>query len=429
MTKRARLLPSILFNRFPRRALAALSVLAMLALPSAHAQTFTVLHTFTGGGDGANPDSGVTLDSAGNVYGTTFEGGFTHGSCASGCGTVFKLTHANGHTVLQTIYAFQGLQDGAAPGASMVFGPDGALYGTTLQGGAGDIGSVFRLTPQPSLCRSISCSWLDSHYSFPAGYMDGSPSAGALIFDNFGNMYGTAGFGGAGNCGLVYEMSQRGGTWTETILYNFDEPTPCEPIGGVIFDASGNLYGTTTRGGPADRGTIYQLTPHGVTWSETVLYNFTGQQDGGYPQAGLISDGNGGFYGAASVSSPGGGTIFHLTQSGGTWNFSVIYTLPGNSNNTGVLRDLTMDAPRNLYGATYTGGAFGRGSVIKLAPSDGGWTYTDLQDFDGGFDGAEPACKIAIDAIGRLYGTTFYGASEGNTCPQEGCGVVWRITP
>jgi uncharacterized repeat protein (TIGR03803 family) len=429
MAKRARLFPPILPNRFSWGALAALSVVAILLLPSAQAQTFTVLHAFSGGGDGANPDSGVTLDNADNIYGTTFEGGFTHGSCSSGCGTVFKLTQSDGHPVLHTIYAFQGpSQDGSEPGASMVFGPDGALYGTTVSGGMGDIGTVYRLAPQPSLCRNISCSWIESHYSFPRGDMDGGPpSPGALIFDSLGNMYGTASFGGAGDCGLVYEMSLRGGTWTQTALYNFEEPTSCEPFGGVIFDASGNLYGTTTRGGPADRGTIYQLTPHGITWSETVLYDFTGHEDGGYPQAGLISDGNGGFYGAASQSTPGGGTIFHLAQSGGAWNFNVIFSLPGNG--TGVLRDLTMDAAGNLYGATYTGGAFGRGSIIKLAPSNGGWTYTDLQDFDGGFDGAEPACNIAIDASGRLYGTAFYGAAGGNNCPEEGCGVVWRITP
>jgi uncharacterized repeat protein (TIGR03803 family) len=158
----------------------------------------------------------------------------------------------------------------------------------------------------------------------------------------------------------------------------------------------------------------------------TTLYSFRGTNDGEHPSATLVFDGAGNLYGATTLGgSGGGGTVFRLSPSGGGWNFSLLYSLAGHASegqDPGVYNALVLDAAGNLYGADYADTPNGYGSIFKLTPANGIWTYTGLHDFTGGSDGANPMGGVNFDANGDLYGTTVYGGTTGG-------GVVWEITP
>ncbi|MGA2372798.1 MAG: choice-of-anchor tandem repeat GloVer-containing protein [Candidatus Korobacteraceae bacterium] len=217
-------------------------------------------------------------------------------------------------------------------------------------------------------------------------------------------------------------MTHSGGGWTETVLYSAQPGEDGNnPLGGVVFDRSGNLYGVFWEGGLCDVGAVYQLSPLGSSWTEQTLYGFPCSGDDGlYPTGGLIIDQSGNLYGTTLESgSSGGGTVFELTPANGGWTFNTQYSFLGN---VGPEAKLIMDAAGNLYGTTYYDGAYGAGSVFKLTPSNGGWTYTSLHDFSAGSDGALPVSNVVFDANGDLYGTASYGGGYGH-------GVVWEITP
>ena len=209
-----------------------------------------------------------------------------------------------------------------------------------------------------------------------------------------------------------------GGQWAESVLHRFvDGLDGSTPTAGVIFDKVGNLYGTTLSGGTGDVGTVYQLTPSGSGWIESILVNFP--DDGAAPFGGLIFDQAGNLFGATIAGGFGRpcGSVYELTPSGGAWVFTSVYIFSGND---GPFGGLVMDASSNLYGTTFQDGEYLAGSVFKLAPSGGGWTYTDLHDFCFGScsGGKYPMGTLAPDPAGNLYGT----ASEGGT----GYGVAWR---
>ncbi|MFZ0311872.1 MAG: choice-of-anchor tandem repeat GloVer-containing protein [Candidatus Korobacteraceae bacterium] len=409
----------------------AIAALLIVAATSAHAQTYTVIHRFNGP-DGAKPNAGLTIDHAGNLYGTTSDGGNTGGSCygGTGCGTVFQLKHAGSGWVLYTLYKFTGNGDGLFPNARAVFGPDGTLY-TTANCCSG--GTVINLRPPASACKSASCFWTGS-VILQFGYLNGTQPSGDLIFDAAGNIYGTTGFGGNDNlcgglgCGTVYELTKAGGTWTQNILYNLTEAS-INPDSGVILDRAGNLYGTAPQG-DTDFGAVFELTPSSSGWIESFPYFFTATSGNGTnPYAGLIFDEAGNLYGAASSGGPGsGGTVFELSPSDGGWNFNLLYGLPGNRDDPGPEGTLLMDSAGNLYGTTLKQGAHELGNVFKLTPSDGAWNYTSLYDFAGGTDGAYPTGVLVMDTRGNLYGTTSEGGNVTQDC-QYGCGVVFEIAP
>jgi uncharacterized repeat protein (TIGR03803 family) len=420
MTSPAQLSTSF-FGRSRRLAAFALSLLCALttiALQSAHAQTLSILHTFTGGGDGGRPYAGLTIDQAGNFYGTTSAGG-------AGYGTVFKLTHSGSTWILSTLYAFQGGNDGGYPAARVVFGPNGALYGTTSGGPNAGAGTVFRLGPPSHPCLSIHCPWTETVlYRFTGEDDGGSPGYGDLAFDAAGDIYGTTTGGGADcspyyNCGVVFELSRSGGSWTESVLHSFSESgnDGLIPYGGVVLDSAGNLYGTTVLGGIDNGGVVFQLTQSGSSWTETVLHSFGGLNDGVGPIGGLIMDRQGNLYGT-TASGPGegnGGTVYELQPSGDSWNYGILAALSG----FGGPEDApTMDGAGNLYATSYGGGRSTYGNVFKLTPSGGSWTYTDLHDFNG-HDGADPYGSVLLDAHGNVYGTT----------SEFGYGGIWEITP
>ncbi len=411
-------------------ALAVGCALALFASQLAQAQTFTVLHQFTKGADGWGPSS-VTIDAAGNLYGGTGLGGDYNSLCEDGCGTVFKLKHASSGWVLSNLHVFSGdYHDGPGGFARVALASDGTLYST----GGGDYYNhiyslVYHLQPPAAPCHSILCYWTYTPiYILGSGNNAGRPSMGGLTFDHAGNLYGlTAGDGTSGN-GTVYELSPSNGTWTETILYNFsggsDGSGPS--WSDVILDSAGNLYGTTSDGGPLNYGTVFQLTNPGSGWVKNILYNFddVGLGNGGYPAGGVIFDANGNLYGTASYGGDeGGGTAFELSAAG--FNFSLIYSfsfLGGPGGNDGPDGSLTLGPDGSLYGSTVGDGQYSMGSVFKLTNQGGTWVYTSLHDFTGGDDGAEPLGNLVFDSHGNLYGAAYVGGAYN-------AGVVFEITP
>jgi uncharacterized repeat protein (TIGR03803 family) len=310
----------------------------------------------------------------------------------------------------------------------VIIGPNSSLYGTTNQGGGVcNCGTVFNLRPPTSACKTALCPWAETVLYRFTGSPDGAyPRNGDLVFDQSGYLYGTTVQGGPLNAGTVYQVAASGGS--EQVIFSFGDPNyGYYPYGGVIFDAAGNLYGATGNGSPAGNGTVYELTNPFGTWVENLLWSFSpGGSDGVAPVGGLVFDQSGDLYGTTSSGGSGsGGTVFKLHQfiSGG-WTFTVLYSFnySGSVNNPGPRDSLVVDAGGDLYGTTLADGAYGYGSVFRLTPSQGSYTYTDLHDFTGGGDGAYPKGNVILDANGNIYGT----ASQDGT---NGEGVVWEIMP
>ena len=379
-------------------------LLAAMAVSSAHASTLKIVHNFTGASDGGNPVDGFVMSQTGMLYGTAPSGGDT------GHGVVFRVTGKGTETVLHT---FAGGTDGAAPNGGVIIDASNTLFGTTTAGGASGSGTVFEVkgTKETVL------------YSFAGGADGADPQAG-LVMDSAGNLYGTTAQGGASGNGTVFELvapTKRGRKWKELVLYSFGAGSDgAVPVSRVNFDTAGNLYGTTSLGGANGYGTIFRLTP-GAAWTESVLHSFQNADDGAYPYAGMVSDAAGNLYGAATQGgAAGGGTVFALTPSKGSWKFSVLYSVPG-SGISGSFRNLLLDDSGNIFGTTHCDGDDNAGTVFELAPSDGGWTYTLLYTFTGGSDGEYTISNLVMKN-GKLYGTTQYGGAND-------AGVIYRLTP
>jgi uncharacterized repeat protein (TIGR03803 family) len=271
-------------------------------------------------------------------------------------------------------------------------------------------------------------------YSFSGG-SDARLPYGGLVFDKTGNLYGTSEFGGTYNQGTVFEVTPNSnGSWTESVLYNFTgNEDGAQPYGSLVFDSSGNLYGTTNFGGNTNCnlgcGTVFKLAPGSGGWTESVLYPFTGESDGGEPSARLLFDSSGNLYGTTllggnigSVCSSGCGTVFKLTSGSSGWTESVLYAFQGGADAASPYDGLAFDTAGNLYGTTYGGGTPGNGTVFKLTPSSNGWTENVIHAFGGGYDGIRPYGDLILDASGNLYGTTFQGG-------YSGYGVVFELQP
>jgi uncharacterized repeat protein (TIGR03803 family) len=404
----------------------------LLMIPTVvEAQTLSVLHSFRGAGDGGNPLTGLAMDRTGNLYGTTSTGGYMGGACSSvdGCGTVFRLSRRNGSWIFATLYEFQGGEDGESPQSAVTIGPDGAIYGTTLYGGAFGCslgygcGTVFKLTPGSSICHAAFCSWTETIiYDFAEGAPNGISSPyGGVIFDNAGNLYGTAFAGGIGvcarACGVVYKLTQSDGEWTLTPIYTFTGGKDgASPMSTLFMDGYGHLYGTAAYGGSEQFGTVFELTPSGPMWTFHLLYTFEGQSDGGIPTAGLVMDGHGNLYGDTPIGgSNDGGVVFQLSPEGSSWNYTVLYSPTG-----GVNAGLNIDSNGNLYGTISAGGLSRLGLVFELSPSGNSWIEQHLYSFNGA-DGSLPYSSVIFDSSGRLFGTTKTGGRG-----QEG--VVWELT-
>jgi uncharacterized repeat protein (TIGR03803 family) len=404
----------------------------------------SVLYSFgTNGGtsDGSSPLGAVVFDSAGNIYGTTSDGGdYTSDLCPVGCGTVFELSpKAGGGWSETTLHSFTDVEDGFLPLSGLVLDSQGNLYGTTHGSGvsgcqAPECGTVFELTP------SLNGTWSETIlYSFQGDPDGQSPSN--VIFDAAGNLYGTTYDGGVNNLGTVFELSPPllpGNNWTETILYNFCQvggPSECldgaYPYGGVILDSSGNLYGTTSIGGSGRIwGLVYELLPSSAgLWMENVLHTFFNATNGGEPLAGLTFDSTGNLYGTLYSGGLSGdhciqeiyppyevacGGAFRLTpKEGGGWATSTFLFKGNNGGNPDTA--LVLDGS-SVYGTTYRGGN-GYGTVFKIT----GDTENVLYSFcpKSSCAGGSLPGPVTFNA-GQLYGV----AAAGGAFNQ---GVVFSI--
>jgi len=421
-------------SRHPLVSIAALlgvaAALLLLALPAHAAHTLKVLYDFTGGADGGSPQYALIRDAAGNLYGATATGG------ASGNGTVFELVNKTGTWSETVLYSFAGGTDGASPSGRLAMDSAGNLYGMTSAGGTHGVGTIYRLT-------SSGGTWTEKVlFSFP-----GFPSpSGGLILDAKGNLYGST--LSAGNphcyhgCGLVFRLSlTKALKWKYTILYRFLGHTKNDgeqPTGDLVFDAAGNLYGTTFIGGTLGEtggmhgyGTVFELSLSGTTWTEKVLHNFAGATtDGSYPGAGVVFDkaGNlyttttgGGILNSACTGADGGcGVVVQFVPSGGTWTENVIYQFTGGNDGADPDSVLTMDASGNLYGTAPQGGSKAGGVLYELSLSGGVWTQSVLHAFLGKPDGQQPEGGVIMDPAGNFYGTTFTGGAGNGTVYQVG---------
>jgi uncharacterized repeat protein (TIGR03803 family) len=317
--------------------------------------------------------------------------------------------------------------DGEYPATDLVVAPDGTLYGTTTQGGGLNSGTVFALTPSGQ-------GWSESViYSFTSGIDGGQPYNGVTL-DAQGNLYGTAVTGGTGQaceggCGVVFKLKKNGGTWTQSVLYNFTGGSDGSgPGAGLTFDRKGNLYGMAPTGGEFGMGVIYKLAPNGSGgWTQSVIHAFTGGPDGATGAAGRLLVSSGRIYGVTTVGGANGkGTVFRLNpQPGGGWSLETLYAFQGPPDGGLPYGAVVRDAAGRLYGTTYYDGAHDAGAVYQLTPtSSGPWDEKVIYSFAGGPDGSHPVSHLNFDAAGNLYGTTSEGGD--GSCS---CGTIFKLTP
>ena len=423
--------------RLRLRAAVATFTVALFATGTCAAQQETTLHSFGNGTDGQSPQAGLIFDAAGNLYGTTLGGGI---HCTpDGCGTVFELSpNGSGGWTKTVLHSFGNGTDGQGPDAGLIFDAAGNLYGTTAGGGIYGEGTVFELSPREG------GGWTETVlHSFGNGTDGARPYAG-LIFDASGNLYGTTYYGGIhiacfgdyGGCGTVFELSPRdGGGWTETVLHSFGNPANEDgqgPYAGLVFDAAGNLYGTTSEGGIHGDGTVFELSPNGSGgWTETMLHSFGNGTDGNYSDATLIFDRAGNLYGTTvyggiHCAPYGCGTVFEMSpRQGSGWTETVLHSFGSGTDGQNPTAGLIFDAADNLYGTTQAGGIHAYyGTVLEMSPRQGGgWTETVLHSFNNdGTHGAYPIAGVVLDNAGNLYGTTIQGGIHSD-------GTAFEITP
>jgi uncharacterized repeat protein (TIGR03803 family) len=379
------------------------------------------------------------FDSSGNLYGWAQSGG--SGAC-NYCGLVFELTESSdGSWAENDLWNFTGQNDGEAPSA-VALGPTGQLFGAN----AGSLlGMIFELTPKPSDRALWSLNVL---YSFP--YTDGeNPNAG-LVSDAAGNLYGTTDYGGINDTGSVFQMTPSGNGWKENMIYSFGPaPTQYTPLtagpSGLVVDSMGNLYGTAAFGGANRFGSVVELSyKAGIGWQETDLFSFS---DVAHPMGGIIFDPIGHIYGVTFAGGAHGfGSVFQLTRTpGGAWQKTVIYDFNGYPNDgANPAAGLAIDSAGNLYGTTKSGGsgdcsqksiAVGCGTVFELSKTASGWNETILHSFLGAQnrDGSIPMANLIFDGAGNIYGTTYNGGVTdylcGGTIFVPGCGTVFELSP
>lgn len=380
--------------------------------------------------DGFSPLGGLVFDKSGNLYGTTYEGGGEGGgeggSCGViiGCGTVFRLVPtASGPWKEEILYVFLNLSDGAFPDAGLAIDQDGNLYGTNLA--IASSGLVFEVSNSGGAWKETTL------YTFTGG-ADGGHPGGSLILDQTGNLYGVTLEGGTSAgcsgypCGTVFELSPGSSGWTEEVLHSFSGTDGSSPEGGLSFDSSGNLYGTTAYGGSDSYGVVFELSPVSSGWSESTLWNFTGLTDGAGPSFGVTIGAAGQLYGAVAENTfVGNGVIFELTSSQGVWSETTLESFPFTDGGA-VLSGVIADSSGNLYGTTSEAGSRGFGTAFKLTNSGEGWQEQTLYNFttgvaDGTYSYSDPSALL-FDNAGNLYGETEFGGSAGY-------GMVFELSP
>jgi len=331
--------------------------------------------------------------------------------------------------------------EGENPVAGLALDANGTLYGTAASGGSSYCGTVFALT------RSRSGGWEESTlHNFACGPSDGKSPYSALVLDQSGDLYGTTVYGGSHDCGIVFELTRLpGGGWSESVIHDFGardhgQVDGCHPYSSLVFDASGNLYGTTSVGGGGITegscqegcGTVFQLSPaKGGGWTESVIHRFHGRNnDGENPYSGLAIDGSRNLYGTSFAGGTVfGGTIFELTPGKKGWKENVLHNFQGGRDGANPYAGLILSRAGVLYGTTSNGGSSNVGTVFKLRSDSGGqWKEIVLHSFAiGGNDGFYPFAGVVLDAYGNLFGTTEFGGARQQG--QKGAGTVFRLTP
>jgi uncharacterized repeat protein (TIGR03803 family) len=402
----------------------------LLLSPMAHAVTYRA-YSLTGGTQGNYPiwSGSLIRDSKGNFYGTTFEGGEHSG------GAAFEISISDGGPKFTVLYSFPGAEgDGSQPDSSLVFDASGNLYGTTVQGGTRNDGTIYELSP------NSNGTWTENVlYSFQ-GLGDGSYPTSPLAIDASGTLYGTTSNGGNDGFGAVFTLSRSGNTWSKNMIYSFSGPDGEQP-NAVTLDAAGSVYGTTLSGGTDNVGTVFELSQSGGVWTESALYSFT-YSTGEYPYAGVTLDAAGNLYGTTNYGgsgtdcSPGTcGAVYELQNANGMWTESILYSFLGGEDGSFPYAGVTLDAAGNLYGTTAFGGGGscsinsipGCGTIFRLHRSGKQWAESVFR-FNGK-DGANPQAGVILDKKGDVFGTTLYGGSGSCQGNLPGCGVVFELTP
>jgi uncharacterized repeat protein (TIGR03803 family) len=332
--------------------------------PTANGWVHTVLYSFTGGADGGEPYKGVTLDRKGNLYGTAVTGG--SGNCEGGCGVVYKLSNIGGTWTQTVIHAFTGGADGSGPGARVTVDGAGNIYGMAPTGGAYGLGTIYKIH------QASNRAWVFGVlHAFTGGTDGATGSAGRMILRD-GRLYGAVTAGGRYGSGVVFELNAGGfGERDLKILYAFrGQPDGSFPYGALLFDQSGNIYGTTYYGGANGIGAVYKLSPQPVgEWTEEVIYSFQQGTDGNSPISNLVFDKAGNLYGTTSEGGLGRGVIFKLAPvGGGNWTETVVHAFEGPPDGGFAYNGMVVDAFGNFYGATVHGGENDDGSVYNFIP-------------------------------------------------------------
>jgi uncharacterized repeat protein (TIGR03803 family) len=406
--------------------IAAIVTIFLLAIGAQAADKYSVIRTFNPSAGGAIPYGALLMDKSGNLFGANSAGG------TNGWGTIFELTpNGTGGWKYTQLYDCGVRLDCAVPMGSLVLDQDGNLFGVTA------FGNVFEISPDGA------GGWTGSVIrAFNGGFDGSAPSP--LVRDTAGNLYGTNATGGSHSLGYVFELSPAGGSWSLIHLHDFGGSDGAETtntagniVGGVIFDAAGNLYGTTGAGGSSSKcsggcGVIFELKNQSGVWTESVLHSFGGS-DGSNPNASLFMDHAGNLYGTATSGGVDGlGVVFESSPGSGGWTTRVLHGFTG-THLDGAYPNaaLISDPAGNLYGTTFAGGGdlkscqvmsdFGCGTVFELSLSAGRWKTTILHAFSGRKDGGFPG-GVLLGSDGDLYGA----AQSGGKLYE---GVIFQLSP
>lgn len=402
--------------QFPTRRLVSLLILTCLAPVTGASATnsLTVIHNFSGS-DGLFPGASLIRDKAGNLYGTTIDGG-------TGMGTVFELRpNKSGGWNESVLYSFAGPNnnDGAYPTAQVTFDAHGNLFGTTAQGGVGscNCGTVFELSPNGKH------GWTETVIHSFQGFPDLNTPSGGVTFDAAGNFYGSSFSGGGFNYGGIYEFTNSSG-WQEQIIHSFHDGTDGRQPQGTLVLHGQALFGITVFGEPYNGGTVFKLKlARNGSWKLSNIYSFGADGDGETPTGDLAFDTSGHLYGTTEVGGAyGEGILFRLSFSGGMWQETILHSFGQGNDGTFPSDDrLVIDSAGNIYGTTPNGGTSSSGTVFVASPVNGQYQEQVLYNFTNGNDGGNPSAGLLLEH-GKLYGTAPRGGSGGG-------GVVFEIAP
>ncbi len=401
-----------MYRTCPARWLAALVWFLALILPAAAASE-NVLYSFPT--EDAGEPAGRLLLRQGTLFGTTSF------CCAGAYGSVFALRKQKETTLVQ----FDG-NNASMPQAGLIADSSGALYGTSVYGGTVGLGAVFKVA------RSGGVWTVQTIWSFGANDGDGQLPHSDLMMDAAGNIYGTTSSGGNNAVGAVFELSPSGSGWKEKILYSFFGNADGEgPVAGVLMDRNGDLFGTTWQGGAGickynGCGTVFSLHQDRVRWKEQLIHVFgfgTDVRDGAYPLGTLIADSAGALYGTTEGGGAhGAGTVFKVSTAEHGWRLETLYDFAGGGDGANPMAGLARGPRGTFYGTTEHGGANNAGTVFALRRSRGSWSESVLHVFGGSGDGSTPLASVIVDKAGTLFGTTYYGGANDD-------GIVFSLIP